>query len=112
LESIGMNTFRKNFGAALRQIRKRKNLNQDVVAERAGLSVPISDIERGVANPKLDTIAALAKGVDVDVQELFNFATRTLTPDEVRQRIADSLATYDDKTIETIYYKILNIVAK
>ena len=108
-----MNIFRKNFGATFRRIRKSKNLHQEEVAERAGLSISyISDVERGVANPKLDTIEALAKGVDVGAQELFNFTARMLTPDDVRQRIADSLASYDDKTIEAIYQKILNIVSK
>ena len=113
LENSDMDIFRKNFGATFRRIRKSKNLTQDEVAERAGLSISyISDVERGVANPKLDTIEALAKGVDVGVQELFNLAARMVTPDDVRQRIADSLATYDDKTIEAIYQRILNIVSK
>ncbi len=107
-----MSTFRQDFGTTLRQIRKSKNLNQDAVAERAGLSTSyISDVERGLANPKLDTIEALAKGVDVSAKELFNFPARTVTPQDIRKRIIESLDGYSDESIEELYHKILNVVS-
>ena len=107
-----MSTFREDFGATIRQIRKSKNLKQDKVAEKSGLTTSyISDIERGVANPKLDTIEALAMGLGVSAQELFNFTARTATPKEIRERIAEALSSYDDKALEAIYQKLLNIVS-
>lgn len=106
-----MSAFRQDFGTTFRQIRKSKKLSQSEVAERAGLSISyISDVERGVANPKLDTIEALAKAIDVSAGELFNFNARTVGPQQIRERIAASINTCDDATIEKIYQKLINII--
>lgn len=105
-----MTTFRQKFGCTFRQIRKSKNLNQEDVAEKAGLSTPyISDVERGVANPKLDTIEALAKGLGVNVIELFEFDNRSLAASEIKKLFYAFLAETDDAHIERIYQNLLNV---
>ena len=56
----------------VRYWRKKRGLTQDRLAELSGLSrVSISEIERGTADPKISTIKALAKALNVEFAEIF-----------------------------------------
>ena len=58
----------------MRRIRLGRDETQEEVAYRAGLHVTyLSGIERGVRNPSLTSIRALAVGLDVSVSDLFAF---------------------------------------
>ncbi len=64
-----------HLGKRLKYLRRLKNLTQAQLAERVGLSVNyISQIETGVANPKVKTLFRLAQGLDVEIKDLFDFA--------------------------------------
>lgn len=105
-----MTTFRQSFGTAFRTIRKSKGLNQDEVAERSGLSTSyISDVERGVANPKLDTVESLAKGIDVKAIELFDFEKRNINPEIIKSKMIESIQNESDENVTDLYHKIMNI---
>lgn len=57
----------------MRAERKRQKLTQEELAHRASLSpVFISDIERGVENVTLQSIAKLSNGLGVKIGELFS----------------------------------------
>lgn len=64
--------LRKCFGAKIKSIRLRAGLSQEVFADKCGLDrTYVSGIERGVRNPTLEVIAALAKGLNITIHELF-----------------------------------------
>lgn len=64
-------TPQRRFGAVIRAERKRQELTQEELADRAGISVVfLSDIERGVENVSLESIAKLAKGLGTKLGEL------------------------------------------
>lgn len=64
-------TPQRRFGEVVRAERKRQKLTQEELAHRAGISaVFMSDIERGVENVTLETIAKLSKGLQVKLGEL------------------------------------------
>lgn len=64
-------TPQRRFGEVVRVERKRQKLTQEELAHRAGISaVFLSDIERGVENVTLETIAKLGKGLGVKLGEL------------------------------------------
>lgn len=68
-------TPQRRFGEVVRAERKRQELTQEELADRAGISaVFMSDIERGVENVTLDTIAKLSKGLGVKLGELLTRA--------------------------------------
>jgi DNA-binding XRE family transcriptional regulator len=68
----GMVDIHAVLGRQVRRLRKEAGLSQDVVAEQCGLfRTYLSRIERGVANPTLSVLAALAKTLGVSVGELF-----------------------------------------
>ena len=51
-----------------------RGFTQEEVAHRAGIHVTyISGIERGLRNPSLKNIRAIAKAMDVNTAELFSF---------------------------------------
>ena len=67
-----MDPLEKRFGKLLGAIRRRADLNQAELAERARVSVDmISKLEVGIAAPSFRTIKALAEALDVDPAELF-----------------------------------------
>jgi transcriptional regulator with XRE-family HTH domain len=64
-------TPQRRFGDVVRAERKRQKLTQEELAHRAGISaVFLSDIERGVENVSLETIAKLGKGLGTKIGEL------------------------------------------
>lgn len=60
-----------HFGGRVRAFRTAAELSQAELAALAGMRQPyIADIERGVINPTLTTIAALAAGLGVSRSDL------------------------------------------
>ncbi|MCQ2577072.1 MAG: XRE family transcriptional regulator [Treponema sp.] len=61
-----------HFGEKLRRVREQKNLTLKVVAREAGVSESlVSQIERNLVSPAIDTLLALADVLDVNLEFLF-----------------------------------------
>jgi len=61
-----------SLGERIRQLRKQKGVNQDQVAEAAGIDPKsLSRIECGVFNPSIETLQGLATALDVEMQDFF-----------------------------------------
>lgn len=68
-----MNEVFIRFGQKLRQIRKRRGVSQEKLAELAGLhQTYISSVERGERNISLLNISKLAKALDVPMSKLLS----------------------------------------
>ena len=64
--------IRKNLGDKIRQLRKLRELTQEQLGEKAGISYKfIGEVERGTVNPCLDSLIGIAGALDVGVRELF-----------------------------------------
>ena len=62
---------RKTFGKAFREARLSAEMTQAAAARSTGIDRSyISDLERGLANPSLDTMNALAEGVGMELEVL------------------------------------------
>lgn len=60
-------------GERLRLLRKERQLTLKGLSQLAGLSVPyLSDMEREVVNPSVDTLQKVAKAYNMTVKELFS----------------------------------------
>lgn len=65
------NLLRK-FGSRIRQLRKKRGLSQEALADAAGLDrTYVGSVERGERNISLVNITKLAKTLDVSLSELF-----------------------------------------
>lgn len=68
--------IRTKFGKRMRKLRRMQDLTQEQLSEKSGVSSDfISQIERGLNSPSLDTIQKLADGLGVPIEELFHFSS-------------------------------------
>ncbi|MCP9760768.1 XRE family transcriptional regulator [Aquitalea sp. S1-19] len=89
-----MNKFlpSQHFGGLLKQLRTERKLSQEAFAERAGVHRNfVSLLERGINQPSLDTLFALADALEMDVAELIrrlqthDFSSGERTDSDVRK---------------------------
>ena len=72
--AVKVDEYQAAFGQHIRCIRRTRAVSQEEVAHRAGVHVTyLSGIERGVRNPSLKNIRAIAQALGVGVAELFAF---------------------------------------
>jgi transcriptional regulator with XRE-family HTH domain len=66
-------SYRADFGVLVRNYRENKRYSREALAELCGISDRcISNIERGISNPKLDTVVNLCSVCGIDIG-LLNF---------------------------------------
>lgn len=64
-------------GEAVRQLREKRGLTQESLAQEAGVTTgTVSLVERGRSNPAWGTVRALADGLDVPIVELVALAAK------------------------------------
>ncbi len=67
-------SIERKLGAKIAYLRKLKHLSQEKMAEKVDISeIYMGQIERGEANPTLDKLKAIAKVLDIEIKELFDF---------------------------------------
>lgn len=75
-----MSDVQTRLGARVRDFRAKRGWTQESLGERAGLSYKfVGEIERGVGNPTVDSVAQLAQAFGIDVSELFRRDTPEMT---------------------------------
>lgn len=68
-----MRSYSRAFGQYIRHLRDQRDYSQESLALECGIHATyLSGIERGVRNPSLRIIRALARGLGVAVSELFD----------------------------------------
>jgi len=93
-------------GSRIKQLRKARGVSQEALSEKIGMSSKyLSSIERGQENPTLDTFLRLAKALEVNVFELFNYS-QTPSPKEAKKIVFD-LATSGDKAKLEVIAKLI-----
>ncbi|HCB10954.1 MAG TPA: transcriptional regulator [Cyanobacteria bacterium UBA11991] len=64
----------KSIGKRIKYIREKKNLTQEKLAEKSGLSLDyIGKIEVSINKPGLKSLIKIANALDIHIKELFNF---------------------------------------
>ncbi|MEA1971267.1 MAG: helix-turn-helix transcriptional regulator [Thermodesulfobacteriota bacterium] len=108
-----MAKLQKLLGTRVYELRKRVNLTQAQFAEKASVSNDtISRIERGIRSPSFDVLERIAKGLDVEVRELFNFSNRKFLEAKCRLELIDLMNYLQDKGPDEIamIYKISRLI--
>ncbi|KYG90594.1 helix-turn-helix transcriptional regulator [Metasolibacillus sp. FSL H7-0170] len=104
-------------GTQIKRYRKRKNLTQEQLGERAGITRPrISEIERGVANLTISTLENILNALEIDLHELFNFGDVAKSPDiETKETLIyyqqELLKGLSTKEIQYIYNTTKEFIA-
>lgn len=61
----------KKLGIKIRSLRKEKGMNQKLFGAEVGIDErQLRKIEKGLTNPRLDTIYNIARVLDIDLNEL------------------------------------------
>ena len=97
--------LRELFGTSLRQCRRARRLTQAQLAEATDLSLEmIGRLERGLTAPSFDTIAALAKALQVVPAVLFGAEPSAITGArrELLDRINRLLASSSDEELKRV----------
>jgi transcriptional regulator with XRE-family HTH domain len=69
-----MSLLKKKLGARIQEIRKSKDWTQEVLAEKIDMDTPnLSNIECGRRFMTAETLEKIAKALEVEEKELFNF---------------------------------------
>lgn len=64
----------KAFGKNLKKLRKKADLSQEDLANDCDISISqVGRIERGEINTTISTLFVLAKALNIEVKDLFNF---------------------------------------
>ena len=98
-----MKTTRQLLGARIKELRKRRGLTQDQLAERVDLAPRyISLIEVGRSSPSLETMENIARTFEVEVKVLFDFAH--LDPDAIAAKgIKMNMEGIDEENRRLLY---------
>ena len=89
--------IKSRVAAAVRAGRTKREMSQAALAEEVGLSMEaISHIERGASLPSLETFAALAKALELDVAKLLLSSTKRTPLGLARARLETEVATFTE----------------
>lgn len=102
---------RRLVGRRIKNLRKVRGLSQEKLAELAGTSPKyLSRIEVGRENPTLDLFARLAKGLQIELYEIFQFAQASEQPRRLRKKLESLIATAKDEDLARLTHVLEALV--
>lgn len=100
----------KALGKRIATLRKQKGMNQEDFAYVSGKMInTISNIERGLSDPKVTTLMSISKALDISIDELFLETKQEQPAEELPSNISEILQILkkqDDKTLKVIQKQI------
>ena len=106
---VAMQDVKKLIGKQIKILRQASGMSQEELAEKISMSAKyLSRIERGSANPTLDTFMKLADSLQVEVSDLLHYEYEK-SPKELKQFIS-RIAREDDEAKLRLAAKILKAV--
>ena len=91
------------FGKRMRSLRRAKDMTQEQLAERAGLSLQsVGEIERGRGNPTLVNIERLSAALEEDLTVLFDVGDVGLTKEQVQKELEQLLAGASEEQVRAV----------
>lgn len=77
-------------GLRIRQLRKKKRLSQEALAERAKIHYKfLGGIERGQANPTIHVLESIARALGVRLPDLFMFENLVADASQLRKQLSE-----------------------
>jgi transcriptional regulator with XRE-family HTH domain len=90
--------------------RKKGKLSQAALSRQTSLSIArISEIERAIANPTLDTLEALAGVFNVSVVDLLDYESSLTDADTIKEKITGTLDKFDEKQLQAVFALVRGI---
>ncbi len=100
----------KALGKRIAYLRKQKGMSQEDFADASGKMInTISNIERGLSDPKVTTLMSISKALDISIEELFSEAKQKQAIEKLPSNILailQILKKQDDKILKVIQKQI------
>jgi len=94
---------KKLVGDRIRQLRKEQGLSQEKLGDKADLHYThIGSIERGEKNWSIDTLIKVAKGLNIEVADLFNFPIPPTQAKKIKKSLAEEINASSPETIKIL----------
>jgi transcriptional regulator with XRE-family HTH domain len=94
---------REFLGRRLRELRRKKGLTIERLAEKANVDVKyLGDIEREKENPTVAILEKLAAALGVKLSQIFTFEHELRGEKALRRRINQALEKCDEKELQMI----------
>ena len=99
-------------GCVIREYRKRKNLTQEEVANRLGVTAPaVNKWENGVSYPDITLLAPIARLLDITTDRLLSFQ-KELTDEEIQEFVRETDTRLKEETFEKVFEWAKGILEK
>lgn len=99
-------------GQRIKELRKRRGLSQEEVAEKADTSPNyLSRMERGTENPTLDMLIKLSDALAVDLWELFDYK-HEMSPKALRDTLKNLTNELTDEKQLKIAVRFLRVISR
>lgn len=104
-----MTKLSKKLGQRIKEIRERQNIKQIELAEIIEMEPSnLSKLENGNQLPKEENLEKIAKALNVDIKELFDFG-HIKTSEELLEVIISALKTYTKSELEFVYKFLIGL---
>ena len=98
-----MTDVKRLIGDRIRQLRKEKGLSQEKLGYESELHCThIGSIERGQKNFSIDTLIKVAKGLNVEVADLFNFPMPPAETKRMKKSLIEEINVSSPETIKIL----------
>ena len=98
-----MGELSKKVGQKIKQIRESLGIKQYELAEKLNMEPSnLTRIESGMQLPKEENLSKIAKALNVEVKDLFDFQDE-ISKEEFENKIMNLIKTFDLTEIEFIY---------
>lgn len=96
--------LRTILGKNIRFYRKKRQLSQAKLAEKADISITfLSKIERGIKFPTSDSLSGLANGLDVEIYQLFQVVDSPVERQSLFERFKKEISQTVNQSLEAVY---------
>lgn len=90
-------------GKRIAELRSKKGLTQEQLAERVGYSTNhISKLELARTNPSFELLIKIASALNIEIKDLFDF-NNYITPEDLRNEMTKIINSSSDKQIKLLY---------
>ena len=98
-----MTDVKRLIGDRIRQLRKEKGLSQEKLGYESELHCThIGSIEMGQKNFSIDTLIKVAKGLNVEVADLFNFPMPPAEAKRMKKSLIEEINVSSPETIKIL----------
>ena len=102
---------RQQLGKRIKELRSKKKLTQEKLAERAGLHWKyLGEVERGIPTISVENLNKIAFALDVPLTALLDIETE-LSREEMTMEVIKMMNESDGEQVKTIY-RILTAVVR